>query len=181
MTGIGKRIKQARLNKGLTQQQLADMCGFTKGLISQIENGKTSSAVATLSKIAKKLEVPLSWMLEDSPQNKLTILPRANRIPSIGDQKMGYAFEMLANRSPYSKIEPLLVSVHPDEPPKSTFTHDEDEFIYVINGSIDLWYDGQTHRIGEGDSAYFEGSTPHVFLPVNKTEAKVLSIYVQSY
>jgi uncharacterized cupin superfamily protein len=96
-------------------------------------------------------------------------------------QNIGYMYEMLANRSPFSRIEPTVVTVLPDSDTREPFTHLEDEFIYVLSGTIDLWYDGETYRLTEGDSAYFEGEKPHIFLPVTEEEAKVLTIFVQSY
>jgi transcriptional regulator with XRE-family HTH domain len=178
---IGKRVKQARMNKGFTQQDLADKCGFTKSLMSKIENGQTASAVATLSNIAKYLDVPLSWMLGESSQKQLTIQHQANRVAKIGGNEIGYMFETLAKRSPFSRIEPVVVTVLPDADRSEPFTHSEDEFIYILEGSIDLWYDGETHRLTVGDSAYFDGNNPHIFLAVNGEEAKVLSIFVQAY
>lgn len=180
LTIIGKRIKQARLNKGFTQQNLADRCGFTKSLLSKIENGQTASAVATLSKIADNLETPLSWFLEENEQQNLILLPSNNRPSQIGSKEMGYMYERLANRSRFSKIEPVLVTVPPDSEVTEPFTHSEEEFIYILSGSIHLWYDGNSHLLKEGDSAYFNGSIPHIFLPASDQEAKVLTIFVQS-
>jgi transcriptional regulator with XRE-family HTH domain len=177
---IGKRIKQARLNKGFTQQDLANRCGFTKSLLSKIENGQTASAVATLSKIADNLEIPLSWFLEENEQQNLILLPNNNRTSKIGSKEMGYMYERLANRSRFSKIEPVLVTVPPDSEVTEPFTHSEEEFIYILSGAIYLWYDGESNLLKEGDSAYFNGVIPHIFLPANDQEAKVLTIFVQS-
>lgn len=57
---IGRKIKQIRLRQKKTQQQIAEECDISKSLLSKIENGQTSSAVATLSKISEALEIPLS-------------------------------------------------------------------------------------------------------------------------
>ncbi|MFP7159125.1 XRE family transcriptional regulator [Priestia aryabhattai] len=176
---IGKRIRQARLNKKFTQQDLADRCGFTKSLLSKIENGQTASAVATLSKIADNLETPLSWFLEENEQQNLTLLPSNNRTQKIGNKEMGYMYERLANRSRFSKIEPVLVTVPPDSEGIDPYTHSEEEFIFILSGAINLWYDGESHLLKEGDSAYFNGSMPHIFKPVSDQEAKVLTVFIE--
>ncbi len=60
------------------------------------------------------------------------------------------------------------------------FTHIEDEFIYILSGSINLYYDGELYFLEPGDSAYFEGNIPHIFLSADKnTEAKVLTLFIQ--
>ena len=180
LTIIGKRIKQARLNKGFTQQELAERCGFTNSLLSKIENGQTASAVATLSKIANHLETPLSWLLEGDEHHNLILLPKDRRAPKIGGKEMGYMYERLANRSRFSKIEPVLVTVPSNNGSTEPFTHSEEEFIYILSGAIQLSYNGELHLLKEGDSAYFNGLLPHIFLPASDKEAKVLSIFIQS-
>jgi len=179
LSEIGKRIRKARLSQGFTQQELADRCGFTKSLLSKIENGQTASAVATLSKIAEHLKTPLAWFLEENREDHLVLSPQAKRTSKMGSKEMGYLYEILANRSRFSKIEPVLVTVPPDMTMTDPFTHPEEEFIYVISGTIILYYDGERHVMEEGDTAYFSGLKPHIFLPFNHQEAKVLSIFIQ--
>ncbi|MED1606077.1 helix-turn-helix domain-containing protein [Cytobacillus kochii] len=177
---IGKRVKQARLNKQMTQQDLAEKCGLTKSLISKIENGQTASAVATLLKISNQLDIPLSWVLEENESKNLVLSPSQSRTTKVGNKEMGYLYETLANRSPFSKIDPVVVTVLEDSAKEGPYTHLEDEFIYILKGSIYLSYDGEKYLLHEGDSAYFAGTIPHVFLPVEKKEAKVLTIFIQA-
>ena len=88
-----------RLRAKKTQQQVADECGISKSLLSKIENGQTASAIATLSKISEALKVPLSWLLDDHEDRDLVLLPRNKRQFKVGDDNMGYSYELLANRS----------------------------------------------------------------------------------
>ncbi|MEN1966718.1 XRE family transcriptional regulator [Lentibacillus sp. N15] len=178
---IGTKIKQARLRSRNTQQQIADQCGISKSLLSKIENGQTASAVATLSKISDALDVPLSWVLDGHPETDLVLLPKSKREFSVGDDSMGYSFELLA-RSRFSNVEPTIVHVTP----KNTFlrhepyTHSQDEFIYILEGSIYLLYDDQKYFMEQGDTSYFKGVKPHLFIPVDNDGAKVLTIFIDS-
>ncbi|MGG1658094.1 helix-turn-helix domain-containing protein [Brevibacillus sp. NRS-1366] len=179
LSEIGKRIRKARLSQGFTQQELADRCGVTKSLLSKIENGQTASAVATLSKIADHLKTPLAWFLEENREDHLVLSPQKKRTSKMGSKEMGYLYEILANRSRFSKIEPVLVTVPLDIEMTEPFTHPEEEFIYIVSGAIILYYDGDKHILEEGDTAYFSGSKPHIFLPHGDQEAKVLSVFIQ--
>jgi transcriptional regulator with XRE-family HTH domain len=179
LSEIGKRIRKARLSRGFTQQELADRCGVTKSLLSKIENGQTASAVATLSKIAEHLQTPLAWFLEENREEHLVLSPHRQRTTKMGSKEMGYLYETLANRSRFSKIEPVLVTVPPDMAHTEPFTHPEEEFIYIVSGTIVLFYDGERYVMEEGDTAYFSGEKPHIFLPYQDTEAKVLSVFIQ--
>ncbi len=177
---IGKRIKQARLNKQLTQEGLAQLSGYTKSFISKIEHGHTAAALATLSKIADCLDVPMSWLLDDESQHKdISIVKASERKIKSGGGQIGYLYETLANRSRFSKIEPVVVTVCKEATQVKPFTHHESEFIYVLKGSIHLSYGDTIYPMAEGDSAYFAGQKAHVFLPVSDDEAQVLTIYIQ--
>lgn len=176
----GKKIKELRRKKNMTQQELAEKCGFTNSLLSKIENGQTGSAVATLSKIAAVLGVSLAWLLQEDSNHPLVIMKKeARQAVSAGEEK-GYLYEPLAIQSTSSMIEPVIVSVLPQNKELKPYTHSEDEFILVLSGEINLKFDGKDQYLKEGDSAYFNGRTPHVFLPVNNNEAKVLSIFVSN-
>ncbi|CEG23900.1 HTH-type transcriptional regulator PuuR [Planococcus massiliensis] len=175
---LGKRVKEARLTKSYTQQDLAALCNLTKSHISKIENGQTSPAIATLSKIAQVLDAPLSWFLESNSEAQLSIVKKSSRSLKMGNAEIGYMYEALANRPHFSKIEPVIITVLPEAEHVEPFTHLEDEFIYVLSGSIKLSYGGQLHILAEGDSAYLDGSIPHIFLNDEEGEAKVLSIFI---
>lgn len=55
---FGRRVKQLRLKKGLTQSELAGQCGLTRVFMSQIENGHVKSImVSTALALAKALGV----------------------------------------------------------------------------------------------------------------------------
>lgn len=171
-----------RLRQKKTQQQIADECNISKSLLSKIENGQTSSAIATLSKISNALDVPLSWLLEDTPEQDIVLLPKSQRQAKVGDEHMGYSYELLANRSQFTGVEPTIVHVTPKDMNlrEEAYTHSQDEFIYIIEGAIELLYDGETHYMEEGDTAYFKGSKPHLFKPVDNLGAKVLTIFIQT-
>ncbi|MDY0409643.1 helix-turn-helix domain-containing protein [Virgibacillus soli] len=177
---IGRKIRQARLSIKKTQQQVADQCGISKSMLSKIENGQTASAVATLSKISDALEVPLSWVLDNRPETDLVLQAKSDRQYRVDDNNsMGYSYELLA-RPRFANIEPTIVHVTPmdsnyrNEP----YTHSQDEFIYILEGSIYLFYDGERHLMEKGDTAYFKGTKPHLFMPVDNEGAEVLTMFM---
>lgn len=178
---IGQKIRETRLRQKKTQQQIANVCGISKSLLSKIENGLTSSAVATLSKISQALDIPLSWVIDDRPETDIVLLPSNQREYVVGDVEMGYSFELLANRSKFSQIEPTIVHVTPKDANTrlDPYTHSQDEFIYILEGEILLFYDGEEHHMKEEDSAYFKGTKPHLFVPVDNRGARILTIFIE--
>lgn len=78
---IGKKIRDIRTQKGLTQEELADRCELSKGFISQLERDLTSPSIATLIDILQCLGTDLKSFLTTprtrrSPLNKRIILKR---------------------------------------------------------------------------------------------------------
>ncbi|HLR09636.1 MAG TPA: helix-turn-helix domain-containing protein [Bacillota bacterium] len=174
-------MKQARLKYKKTQQQVADECGISKSLLSKIENGQTASAVATLSKISEVLDVPLSWVLDDQPETDLIKLAKSDRQYHMGDENMGYSYQLLANKR-FSNVEPTIINVTPKDANvrSEPFTHSQDEFIYILEGAIELFYNGEKHYLAKGDSAYFKGKNPHMYMPVDNEGAKLLTVFIDS-
>lgn len=164
-----------------TQQEIADQCNISKSLLSKIENGQTNSAIATLAKIAAALDVKLSWLLEDESEHDLALLRKSERQYKEGADHIGYSYELLANRSPYTGVEPTIVHVPPIHEDTRTegYTHAHDEFIYIIKGKIKLKYNGDEYLLEKGDTAFFNGTKPHIFIPVDEEGAKVLTIFIE--
>ena len=149
-------------------------------MLSKIENGQSAAAVATLSKISEALNIPLSWILDNRPETDFVLQSKSMRQSKVGHEDMGYSYELLA-KSRFSNIEPAIVHVTPKDANlrHEPYTHSEDEFIYVLEGEIYLLYDQDKHHLKEGDTAYFKGTKPHLFIPVDNDGAKVLTIFIE--
>jgi transcriptional regulator with XRE-family HTH domain len=65
LTSLGARIRELRLKKNLTQNELAMLCNFEKASMSRIESGKTNVTILTLKKISKALDVELVEFFHD--------------------------------------------------------------------------------------------------------------------
>ena len=67
---IGQKIKKARLERGMTQQELGDIVGVQKSAIAKYENGRVVNIKrSTLQKIAKALNIrPSELIFDESPK-----------------------------------------------------------------------------------------------------------------
>ncbi|WP_284035598.1 XRE family transcriptional regulator [Neobacillus sp. 114] len=177
---IADRIKKLRLHLNFTQEDLARKCGYSKSFISKIERGNISIAIATLSKIAKVFGVELSWFFEvDEDDTGPLIIKKKDRKPLKGKySEIGYNYYSLANKKRLSKIQPFVVTIPAIVMDKKPFIHEEEEFVYVISGNVDFFYDGNKYRMEEGDSVYFDGQKSHMFLPIEK-EVVLLGVLMQ--
>jgi len=179
---IGAKIKKLRLAKKLTLQAVAKETGFSPALISQIENNNVSPPIATLSKIAKFFDVKIGmFFTEDEEECRYEVVRKAERklIPRVisrAGTSQGYSYESLSFRKQNKKMEPFLLTVTERTSEENTYSHDGEEFLYVMSGSADLILDDERLSLESGDCIYFDSSIRHRLLSKDGSEVKVLAV-----
>lgn len=179
---IGAKIKKLRLAKKLTLQAVARETGFSPALISQIENNNVSPPIATLSKIARFFDVKIShFFAEDEEECRFEVV-HANerrlmpRVISRAGTSQGYSYESLSWRKQNKKMEPFLLSVVEKPAEENTYSHDGEEFLYIMKGEAELLLDDQRIHLSEGDCVYFDSALKHRLLSNDGNEVQVLAV-----
>jgi quercetin dioxygenase-like cupin family protein len=73
-------------------------------------------------------------------------------------------------------MEPFLLIFDPRTPAGPPISHEGQEFVIILEGSIELFYDGITYILNKGDSAYIDSSKPHTFHGVGESEARMVAV-----
>lgn len=177
-TIIAQRIKKIRTEKELTLGEVAKRTGFTKGLISKIENNKVSPPVSTLVKIAKALDVSLGDLFSPSDAHQIKIVRKEQRLKySPENLPDGQVIETLVSGYYQQKIEPLMITIEdPDNYKTKLYNHPGQEFIFVLAGTMNYLYGEEEYLVSEGDSLYFNAENPHGPSPIPGRKVKYLSI-----
>ena len=182
---IGVKIRELRRAKKLTLQDVANETGFSTALISQIENNKISPPIATLSKIANFFEVRIGYFFSETEEecpfevlkaNERTIIPR---VVSRDGSVHGYFYESLSVRKKNKKMDPFLLTLNEKVTNTDTYSHNGDEFLFVLKGEAELLLDGQRIVLGEGDSVYFDANLKHRLFAAGCDEVKVLAVVMR--
>lgn len=179
---IGAKIKKLRLAKKLTLQAVARETGFSPALISQIENNNVSPPIATLSKIAKFFDVKIGLFFADDEEECRYEVVRSDerkvipRVISKAGTSQGYSYESLSFRKQNKKMEPFLLSVTEKALEENTYSHDGEEFLFIMKGTADLILDEKRISLNEGDCVYFDSSLKHRLLSNDGSEVKVLAV-----
>jgi transcriptional regulator with XRE-family HTH domain len=182
---IGAKIKELRRAKKLTLQDVANETGFSTALISQIENNKISPPIATLSKIAHFFDVRIGHFFSDFEEESLfevlkagnrTILPK---VVSRDGSVHGYFYESLSVRKKNKKMDPFLLTLNEKVTNTDTYSHNGEEFLFVLKGRAELLLDGQRIVLDEGDSVYFDANLKHRLLSKDCEEVKVLAVVMR--
>ena len=175
---IAKNIKKIRLDRKMSQERLADLSGLTKGYISKIEKSDTAPPFSTLSKIAHSLNVDITVLTAEElepPEDINLCIVRDGEGKKISSSILeGYHYEALAHKKSGKNMEPFILMPAFDE--KAIFSHDGEEFMYIIEGTHEFTYDNKKYILNEGDSIYFDSRTPHTGRSIGKKRAKILAV-----
>lgn len=178
---LAQRIKQKRLDRRLTIEQLAASTGLTRSWLSKVENFRVTPSLPALFKIAANLGVPLSELVEGLEEGgpQLCIVRKGegrefDRDPSPDND---IRYESLAHRRHSRAMEPFLLTIPPHGGRSQLLPHDGEEFLTVLSGKASFDYGDDTFILEEGDSLYFNGSTPHRVHNPNDEPSKVLCVF----
>ena len=143
---IGQKVRELRIAKNLTQEELADRSELSKGFISQLERDLTSPSIATLVDILQCLGTNLNEFFSDDEEEQVV----------FGDEDY---FEKKDTdlKNTIEWIIPNLTlapggATYPDLP------HEGEEFGYVLQGSVKIHVGNKVYKAKKGESFYF---TPH--------------------
>ena len=169
---LGRKIRDLRLRRGLTVQQLAEATGLSKGFVSQVENGRTSPSLATLQDLARSLETSVAYLVVEEDQAPY-VVRRAER-PNMSVNGNGSRVEVMSAQ-PRRNLELL----HAELPPgvsmcdKRQFHHGE-EVVLCVEGRVSLACGDHVVILEVGDSCHFDGRVPHSVENAGDTTARLL-------
>jgi len=165
---IGKGIREWRLAKGLTLKELAELTELSVSYLSQLERASISPSLKSLVKIAQALNVPIvSFFLQKSDPPG-SVVRREKRVKiTLPDTDLQY--ELLApdvNR----KVEFLLLRVEKGKGQDKLVTHEGEEYVFIIQGKLEVKVGKERYVLRAGDSICFDPSFPHTFNNVGEEE-----------
>lgn len=178
---IGVTLRQLRLAQGKTLDDIADITGLSKSLISKIENFRTIPSLPVLANICKALKTDMADLVQGIGINQQDpyVVVRADQRRSISrDEGEGYLYENIFNSSINATLFDSFVLTIDAGSKRGVVTTDGMQFIFILEGQIEFRVGDDIVPLDAGDSLYFDGRIPH--LPVNrkKKPAKLLAIYL---
>ncbi|HZJ82326.1 MAG TPA: helix-turn-helix domain-containing protein [Clostridia bacterium] len=160
---IGSQIKKLRNDKNMTLKQTGELTGLSVGFLSQLERGMTSVAVDTLLKIASVLGVSINYFFKETEgQNDDPIMKRYDNNIILNDKNNFIQYRLSKNL--YDKgMLPRLIEILPrKEREKVTqYTHEGEEFIYILQGILTYYYKDEKYDLYPGDSLHVHSSEMH--------------------
>lgn len=175
MIDVGKRIKSIRKRKGLTLQDLSEKSGMSATAISAIERNVSSPTVNTLASIGKALGESLSTLLGESEIRY--IVTRADHREQIAADVRNAEFHSLGTGIPGQQFRPMLCLLKPDSSSGNDYlNHPGDDFLHILQGSLEVEMNGDTLHLAEGDSLYCRANTPYRWKNTGAGETRLLIV-----
>lgn len=180
---IGGKVRMVRESRKLGVAELAERAGLRTDVVARIESGALIPSLGPLMRLARILGVRLGTFLDDQ-ENVGPVVVRAGEQPSVmhvSDKReparSDLDFFALAANKAGRHMEPFLIDIYPssaqDAKPSA---HEGEEFLYVFAGTVEICYGSETHRLGVGDSIYYDSIVAHHVHCVGDGPARILAV-----
>lgn len=178
---VGARVKAVREKKALSLRDVAQRTGFTEATIAQIESGEILPPLGDLVKLSRALEMKMGYLLVQGESKAYTVVHKKTRKPvsRYSSQKTiryGYSYESLAPEKQDRNMEPFLVTLEPTTPDEPPSSHDGEEFIFVLDGEIEVLLGENRELLQPEDSIYYDSSLPHRVRAVGEKNARIVAV-----
>ena len=169
---ISKKIRDLRLRRGMTVQQLGEATGLSKGFISQVENDRTSPSLATLIDLARALETSVAYLVAED--DAVPYVVRAAERPRLQVGGNTSRVEVLSAQ-PKRNLELIVVELPPGVAAgdKRHYHHGE-EVVVCLEGRITLTCGEHVLVLEAGDSCHYDGRVPHAMENAGSATAKLM-------
>jgi transcriptional regulator with XRE-family HTH domain len=161
---IAERVREFRLQLGLTVGQLAELTGLSKGMLSKIENAQASPSLATLARLSEALKLPVTAFFRGLNEEQDVLFVKAGLGLDIEHKGSGpgHRYQSLGTmRAPHNTLETLLVTLTQRADTFPLYQHAGTELIYMLSGRMEYLYGSSGYLLEPGDTMQFVGEVPH--------------------
>lgn len=180
LDSFGTRLRDLRLQRGWTLEELAARGGLSKAHLSRLESGERQASIAVILTFSRVFNVSLASLFE-SPAPAQSSMPtppcvvmRASDL--VETMTNGLKYAPLSGAGRFFNLQPLRITISPSRTGNEHYHHDGEEWIYVLSGKLTLSLAGKTYDLEPGDAAHFESHLPHRLIARGEQDAQVLAV-----
>ena len=156
---IGNKLKELRVLKGLTQEELADRSELSKGFISQLERNLTSPSITTLMDSLQCLGTSIGEFFNEAPDEQI-VFGKQDYFVKV-DTEYKNEIKWIIPNAQKNTMEPIYLTLEaggstcPDTP------HEGEEFGYILQGTVSIHLGNKTYKAKKGESFYYTADKTH--------------------
>jgi len=185
---VGSRVRSIREAKNLSVEQVAERSGLTLEQVNNIEVNDKLPSLAPLIKIARALGVRLGTFLDDMDNLGPVICRQEDLEKSISfssenaNSHNNLSFFSLAQAKTGRHMEPFLIDIESASINGYLLSsHEGEEFLYVLEGAVEITYGKETYTISKGESIYYDSIVEHNVHAANASKASKAKILAVVY
>jgi transcriptional regulator with XRE-family HTH domain len=179
---IGKKISTLRELKKIETEDLAKKTGLSVKQLNSIESGASLPSLGVLIRVTRALGIRIGTLLDDTIKEGPAVI-RSNEhwsalsfSTSENENREHLTFSSLAPNKAGRHMEPFIIDIIPNEKEKeSKSSHEGEEFIYVLEGRVIIYYGNDVFKLGQGDSIYLDSIVSHL-VTTDADRARILGI-----
>lgn len=186
--GVGKKIKKIRKSQNIDLQELAGRTNIDIEQLGKIEEEKIFPSLAPLIKIARAMGVRLGTFLDDMEHSGYAVvrskeLEEGVRFTSQSRENLEHLnFQSLAFNKSDRNMEPFVIDIEPSQQSNYMLSsHEGEEFIYVLEGVVEINYGKDVYRLEKGDSIYLDSIVSHNVHAGDDKPAKILAVFYATF
>lgn len=178
---VGEKIKSLRIEKRMSPADLAGQSGIVEADLAKVEGNELAPPLGMIINLAKVLAVPVGDLFGDSGDSPFCIVrsddgAAVSRFRSNA-KSCGYTYQGLGQQKRNRQMEPFLVTLNPKEGQEVLANeHIGEEFIYVLEGKVEVSLLDHKDILSPGDSIYYDSNVPHIISCHGEKPAKILAV-----
>lgn len=161
---LAAELKRQRTLQNYSLEQLANLSGVSRSMISKIERGAATPTTTVLSRLAEALGVTFGRLMAETVQREIVVIPAA-RQPVLRDAETGYTRRCISPVLPGRGVDWLLNTLPPGGSTGEFMPHRRgvEEYLFVLKGRISVGMGAKSVTLEEGDALFFEADVIHTF------------------
>ncbi len=182
---VGEKIKFYRESCALSREELASRSGITVEEVERMESNSYIPSLAPLIKMARVLGIRLGMLLNEGDDNGPVVCRKGEVLNSITfsnnalQSRRHMVYHSLSRSKPDRHMEPFLIDVTPtDDRDFVLSSHEGEEFIWVMEGTMEITYGEYSYQLEPGDSICYDSIVPHHVHAAHKGEAAKILVVI---
>jgi quercetin dioxygenase-like cupin family protein len=171
LESIGQKIKKVRTKKKMPLDAMANETGFSIDYLKKIEAGKKIPPVGALLQIARALEIDSTFFLREEASNL------QKRVRAYTKRTDNYAYTTLTPGAENKHLKAFKISIEPLQDHEGVgYQHEGEEFVYVLQGSVEITVGEHVNILEEGDSLHFNSGIRHRMRNISDIRSDMLVV-----
>lgn len=180
---LGKRIRTFREDRNMSLEILSENTGLSLDFLRSLEEDDLYPTIGPLQKVARALGVRLGTFMDDEITRDPIVSRVGERCDDLAMHKgksssASYMYHSLGKGKSDRNMEPFNIEIMPivDDEHK-TSSHQGEEFIMVLKGSLLVLYGREEHILNKGDTIYYNSIVPHYVGSANDEPVEILAVF----